>query len=371
MIGLAGTDLVLPAIPVLPLELPGGVSVAQWVLAAFAAGTGLGLLIFGELGTRYHIGNLLIVSLVGYGVVSVLATFAVSLYELSFWRFIQGLIASAPAVFAPVMINTMYAKHSAIAMLGRLGSIESMAPALAPILGAWLLTLYGWKASFYLTALVAFVLAAIWAVRWQTRQSFEHTQRSSSGYRALLRNGKFMRYSLSQAFTLGALLIIVFAAPTIIVGSMQGDLSDFVTMQVLGISLFVVSANYSHKLVARYGDVPVILAGSILTALGCCGLVVLGLIAPTAIVWLWVLFLFVNLGLGLRGPPGFYLALLAAGDNESRGSALVVLMVMLTTAVGTAVVAPYIESGLLPVSLVASCVSLLSIALLLLPKKIS
>lgn len=37
-LGLAGTDLVLPAVPVLPRELGGTIASAQLVIAAFTAG---------------------------------------------------------------------------------------------------------------------------------------------------------------------------------------------------------------------------------------------------------------------------------------------------------------------------------------------
>ena len=62
VVGLAGTDLVLPAIPDLPADLSGDLAASQLVLAAFAAGTGIGLLGYGELGTRCKLGNLLVAS---------------------------------------------------------------------------------------------------------------------------------------------------------------------------------------------------------------------------------------------------------------------------------------------------------------------
>ena len=52
VVALAGTDLVLPAIPSLPEHLGGDLQPSQWVLAAFAAGTGVGLLVYGEAGTH-------------------------------------------------------------------------------------------------------------------------------------------------------------------------------------------------------------------------------------------------------------------------------------------------------------------------------
>ncbi len=362
VIGLAGTDLVLPAIPMLPTYLGGDLKAAQWVLAAFALGTAIGLLMYGELGSRFKIGNLLVVSLLSYATISYISTYATSLFELSFLRFFQGVVAAGPAVFAPVMVKSMFESRAAIAMLGRIGSLESVTPALAPILGAWLLEMFGWKASFYITAITALLLSIIWLLSKKTRQGFGYSQNSTEGYFSLVKNRSFIRHALSQAFTLGALIVIVFAAPTVITTTMNGKLSDFITMQVIGVAFFIVSANTSHKLVERFGDEIVITFGSALSALGCIAIFSLGLFSSKpSVELLWSFFVCVNLGFGIRAPVGFYKALQSAGTNESRGSALIVLFIMLTVAIGTALVAPFIEEGLVYVGAIAASISIASV----------
>jgi len=72
---------------------------------------------------------------------------------------------------------------------------------------------------------------------------------------------------------------------------------------------------------------------------------------------LWILFAVVNLGLGVRGPPGFYQAIIASGGNDARGAALVILLVFATTSIGTALLAPFITLGLLPLAATAAVVS--------------
>lgn len=362
--GLAATDLVLPAIPILPSVVAGTAESAQWVLAGFALGTGVGLLIFGELGSRYRIVDLLIASLLAFAVLSVAATRVGSLVELSAVRFFQGIAASAPAVYAPVMVKILYDGPRAIAMLGRIGSIESIAPAIAPIAGLALLSAWGWKSSFYVLAAVATLLAAVWLARRDLRSRFGRIESGAGGYVELLGNGPFLRYALSQACTLGGLLIIVFSAPKVIVSGLDGRLSDFIVMQVLGISFFVIAANMTGVFTRWWGDERTILYGSTLSALGCAGILVMAILGVTAIPLLWCLFVLVNLGLGIRGPAGFYKALLASAENDSRGSALVILLIMLIAGGGTAVVAPRIEEGLLPVATVAALVSAASVAIL-------
>jgi MFS family permease len=121
ILGIAGTDLVLPAIPTMPRELGGTPALAQMVLAAYAAGTLVGLLTFGELGARFSPRRLMIWSLGLFALTSILAVFAPTLEWLVALRFAQGAFGSGPAVFAPGFIHSLYTGDKAAAMFGRLG----------------------------------------------------------------------------------------------------------------------------------------------------------------------------------------------------------------------------------------------------------
>lgn len=368
VLGIAGTDLVLPAVPGLPAALGGTAEAAQLVLAAFVAGAGLGLLLFGELGARFDQPRLLAASLAAYGLVSAAASQAGSLDALIALRFVQGAAGAAASVFAPGIIRAGFAPSRAVKAIGVLGSVESLVPALAPIAGLWLLTRYGWQGSFDLLAILSLVLAlAVAGLRGRFPRTVVPVR--TGGYRTLLRDPVFLRYALSQAFTLGGLLTFVFGAPAVIVGSLGGTLGDFVVMQLCGIAFFIAGASFAGRLAARFGTEPVILFGTALSAAGGAGLLAYGLLGETAPGMLPFLFVPMNLGLGLRGPPGFLLAVLASHGDDARGSALVILFILLTAAAGTAIAAPFIARGLAPLASIAAGISLASLAcLFLLPR---
>ena len=373
IIGLAGIDLVLPAIPSLPNHINGSLEGAQLVLASFAAGTAFSLLIFGELGARFNQRILLIGALTLYANLSFLAALCESINQLITVRFFQGLASSAPAVFAPGMIKAMFDEKGALKAIGLMGSIESLTPAFAPVIGAWLLTFADWRASFFLTTVLALALATtiffIGSTSLKTTSKESDTRQGKQGYLSLFSNREFLRQGLSHACTLGGLLIFVFGAPTVITISMNGSLSTFVIMQLIGISLFVVSANLSGQLVAMFGHENMILFGSTLTALGCILIALFAIFGNNDPTWLWLLFAPVNLGLGLRGPPGFYQAVVASGNNDSRGAALLILFILGVAAIGTAAVSQFISLGLQPLSLASAFVSVSSLILLIALKK--
>lgn len=364
VLGIAGTDLVLPAIPGLPAALGGTPAAAQLVLAAFVAGAGLGLLLFGELGARFDQPRLLALSLFAYAAVSALCARAGSLELLIGLRFLQGAAGAAAAVFAPGFIRAGFAGEKAVRALGLLGSIESIVPALAPVAGIWLLHWWGWQGSFDVVAILAFVLAVLIAAM---RDRFPTPARATrtGGYGALLRDPVFLRYALSQAFTLGGLLTFVFGAPVVITVSMGGTLVHFIAMQVTGIVFFAVSANYAGRLATRFGTERMILSGSALSAAGALGILAYALAGGNWPPMLAILFVPVNLGLGLRGPPGFMQAVIAAHGDDARGAALVILFILLAAAGGTAAAAPFILAGLPALAAFAAAISVASVVCLL------
>jgi len=364
VLGIAATDLVLPAIPSLPTTLYGTPAQAQFVLAAYVAGTGIGLLAFGELGARISPRRLLPASLLLFAITSFAAVLAQSINTLIAIRFVQGAAGAAAAVFAPGIIRALYPGTQAVGALGRLGSIEALVPALAPIAGAWLLHVFDWKASFVVVGSLALLLATVLIAMRGSMPTIVRPVAQGS-YLALLTNAAFLRLALSQACTLGGLLVVVFSAPAVIVGSMNGALRDFVIMQVTGVAFFIVAANMSNRLVTRFGATRTILGGSILSALGGCGILVYALVSGAHPLALALLFIPMNLGLGFRGPPGFLHAVLASNGDDSRGAALVILAILLVTALGTAITAPLITLGLVPVATMAAAISCGSVLLLM------
>jgi len=350
VLGLMGTDLVLPAVPFLPEALGGDPAQAQLVLAAYVAGTCAGLLAYGALGDRFATGRLVAVSLLGTAAVSAACAATEEIGLLIALRALQGAVAAGPAVFAPGIVRALFDQTRAVRALGLLGSIEALAPALAPILGAWLLAFGGWRLPFMVIAAAALALAAAIGTTGALPQV---GRRPRGGYAHLLCDPSFLRYALSHAFVLGGLLTFVFGMPAVFVRALGGSLADFITMQVCGIASFMLAANLAGGLAGRFGAERVIAAGTGLAALGAAAMLIHGALGGTDPLAIAALFVPINAGLGLRGPPGFYRAVLAARGDDARGSALVVLAILAVTAGGTAAAAPVIEQGLVPLASIA------------------
>jgi predicted MFS family arabinose efflux permease len=366
-VSLAGTDLVLPAVTQLPGRFATSEANAQLVLAAYVGGSGFGLLLFGQLADHFERKALLVSSLAGFTLASFGCALSPSIGVLIALRFVQGAAAAAAPVFGPGIIRQLFNDRAAVRAIGFLGSVESLVPALAPVLGVALLAHFGWWSLFELLALLAALAAILIMVVGLPREEPASSARGS--YMQLLTDRTFLRYALSQAMTLGGLIAFVFGAPIVIVETMGGTLNDFIVMQIINIAGFIITANLTARIAERFGTENVILFGTGLAAVGALALLAYGLTGGTNSLMLPVLFTPMAIGLGLRGPVGFYRGIVASGSNNARGSALIVFFIFMMTTLGTVVAAPFITKGLAALALVVSGIHILSVALLLLLPK--
>ncbi len=363
VVGLAGIDLVLPGVPAFTQRFGVSVETGQAVIAAYVAGYALGLLAFGAATDRVSRSTLLIAAACGFAGASAVLAVITSPELIIAMRGLQGVCAAAPAVFTPAIVKALYDEAGATRALGALASAESLAPALAPILGVALLAWGGWPAPFLTLAVaggagaLAFIL-----LRRRLPERARHSRKAS--YRALLGSPVFLRYALSQAACLGGLLTFVFAAPAVIVGALGGAPRDFIVMQIVGITGFILAANGAEALTRRFGAERVITGGTALMGVAAVGLTLYGLSGGTALWALYALAIPFNAGLGFRGPPGFLRAIMASGGADDRASSLVIVLSMGAAAGATAAVAPLLNIGLAAAAAASAAFTVAAMALL-------
>jgi len=358
VLALAGVDLVLPAIPNFPDIFTTSVARSQYVIAAFVAGTCLGLFVFASFAKYFDRRTLFAGSLFAYAIVSFLATLTSNIDILIGVRFIQGAASSGAAVLAPGLVRRLFSESGAIRAASAMGSIESLVPAFAPIAGAWLYTAYGWEMSFYVTAVLTLLVCVFVAVKPGIFPAGKpERDRNPKGYIKLLKNGAYVRYSLGHSLVLASLLSFVFSAPAVIENTMGGDINDFIIMQIAGISTFIIVSNLSGWLAAHLNVEKIIWTGTIVSVIGGSVLTLYALYGPNDPGDLVYMFWILNVGLAIRGGPGFMRAIMSAGDDDERASALMILGIFGIASAATAIVAQFLEYGL-----IASAVGTLSLS---------
>jgi len=170
---------------------------------------------------------------------------------------------------------------------------------------------------------------------------------SRGTYWALFQNAAYLRHAVGFSLVLGGLVVFVFAAPVVVVKSMGGTIAGFIILQVVGVSTFIACANSSSFVAARIGTESAVALGTALALLSGLGFLGYALAGGNSPAWLIPFWIPMNVGMGLRGPTGYVAAIAAAGSNDARAAALIGLFITATIAIGTALVAPFLDSGLI------------------------
>ncbi len=155
-------DSMLPALPEIGAQLsPDDVNRAQLILTSFVLGMGIGTFFTGPLSDAFGRKPVIYGGVALYIAASAVAWTSSSLELVLAARVAQGLGAAGPRVVAMAVIRDLYsgrimARIISIAML-----LFTLVPAVAPMLGAGVIALFGWRGIF-----VSFILFAVIVCVW-------------------------------------------------------------------------------------------------------------------------------------------------------------------------------------------------------------
>lgn len=356
-------DLYLPAVPLLQRSLGIDVTLAQATVAVFLAGLAASQLLWAEAMTRLgprrsvHLGVWLLV------LGSVGCALAPNIELLLAMRLLQGVAAGAATVVAPSVVRATLSDADAVRGIATISMVESIVPAAGPVLGAALLLHTDWRGLFWmLSALTLLVLPFVVRVTPHELPGLDRAVDASYG--RIVSNRKYRRLALSHALCVGAVLTFVASAPQLMVNALGLGASAFATLQVLGVAAFMVMASQSGRISKRIGPARAVQGGAWVQVSLCAVLLLASLVVKlpfAAVVVFWCGFCG---ALAVRGPSAFSEALSVPPVQMGRASAMLVLAILLAGAVGTQLVAPFMDGRSatpLAVALLTLCV--VSIAL--------
>ncbi len=157
-------DSMLPALPEIGAELsPGDLNKAQLILTSFVLGMGIGTFFTGPISDAVGRKPVIYGGVVLYILASAVAWASSSLELVLAARVAQGLGAAGPRVVAMAIIRDLFAGREMARIISIAMMIFTLVPAIAPLLGAGVIALVGWRGIF-----VSFILFALVIVIWMT-----------------------------------------------------------------------------------------------------------------------------------------------------------------------------------------------------------
>ncbi|MBL9051501.1 MAG: multidrug effflux MFS transporter [Tabrizicola sp.] len=155
-------DGMLPALPEIAETLsPAAPNAAQLVVTSFVLGMGLGTLFAGPLSDAFGRKRVILVGSGLYCLAALACYFAPSLEILLAARVLQGLAAAAPRTVSIAMVRDLFSGREMARIMSFAMMIFTIVPAIAPLMGAGIMSLGGWHSIFL--AYIAFSgLTMLW-----------------------------------------------------------------------------------------------------------------------------------------------------------------------------------------------------------------
>lgn len=213
-------DLYLPAFPQIAEGLGSTPAQVALSLSSYFIGMAVGQLFYGPLLDRYGRKKPLFCGLLLFLFATVGCAFAPSVEALIALRFLQALGGCVAQVGAMTMVRDFFPIHEAAKVMSLLLLILSVSPLLAPSIGSFLATAFGWQ---WIFAILGAISAAILALAMRGLPE-GHAPDPSVSLRPLpilktfleiLRHPNFHVHALAGAFCFSGLFLYVAGSPII------------------------------------------------------------------------------------------------------------------------------------------------------------
>lgn len=212
--------------------------------------------------------------LLGFGIFtlgSIYACFANTIHEIWGARFIQGIgggcaVPVALATFRDLFDNKRYVQWVTV-----MGLVLSIAPAFAPMVGAFVAENLNWHYNFILIAFLSLILFATLLFRVpETHLKSQNIvlKKIIQDYKILVSTREFMMYSLISSCTLGGLFAFIVTSPFVYLTLTDFTPKEFSYIIALGVVGFMLGGLLNRQLILRYSSYKILRAGLIITLIG-------------------------------------------------------------------------------------------------------
>lgn len=151
-------DLYAPSMPNIQLSLHASVTAVQYSITVAMLGVALGCICFGILFERIGNRKILLLSLSGFFIVSLLAALSTNIGMLLTLRFMQGFLVSAVSIGSRLLVLDTFTDKKYYTVMVYTAVAYSLGPILGPFIGGWVQYGFGWRANFVVYALVAVII---------------------------------------------------------------------------------------------------------------------------------------------------------------------------------------------------------------------
>ncbi len=214
-----GMIVVVPTLAAVADRYGVGQGRAQFLIAAYLFGLGVGQPVVGALSDRYGRRPVILAGFGLFTAASVACALATGFTALLLCRLLQALGVSVGTVGSRAIVRDTHDALGTVRALGFIGAAMGIAPVLGPLIGGALTTWLGPQSVFFVSAGLGLLVTVAMALRLtETRQVtglLQERQHWLTSYRDLLGSRVFVGYTLMYAFLQGCFFAFLAVAAVV------------------------------------------------------------------------------------------------------------------------------------------------------------
>lgn len=218
-----GIDLYAPSFPDLVNAFQTTPRWIQLSIPSYLIGYALGLVILGPIADHYGIRKVIFIGITTYLIFCMLSTFTTSIYTFLTFRIFQGFGAASIGVIWPPLLSSFFSRKELAIKMSYISIGYRISPLIAPLIGGYLLVLFGWEANFYFLSLyLLFIFAPLMLIVPRHPRRIESDTKKSmyKHYITLLRRPNFLNIGICLAIPYAIFIIFIIIGPFFIQDSL-------------------------------------------------------------------------------------------------------------------------------------------------------
>lgn len=262
------TDFYLPAMPEMANDLGANSGEVDFTISGFLIGFSLGQLFWGALSDKYGRRLPVAVGLLLFVIGSAGCALSHSVEAMILWRILQAVGACAGVVLSRAMVRDLYHGPRAAQMLSTLIAVMAIAPLLGPIVGGQIAAIAGWRAIFWLLAVVGILT---FAALFTLPETLPHQRRRTDPllgafrrYAQLLMHRRILGYAGVGAFFYSGMYAYIAGTPFAFITFYRVPAEYYGLLFGSGIVGIVVTNLINARLVHRFGMDRILVNGTFL-----------------------------------------------------------------------------------------------------------
>jgi DHA1 family bicyclomycin/chloramphenicol resistance-like MFS transporter len=258
-------------------------------------------------------------------------------------------------VLARAVVRDLYSGVRAGRELSLMGSIQAVAPIVAPVIGGMLQTAFGWRASFILLMVFAVLIGSATArllpETLHKRAQGPFSPRAMAGlFRSVLQRRSFVSHLGILTTTFVGLYAWVSGASIVIQGVYRLSPFAFGFTYAVGSSGYLLGTSIAARIVTRLGLNRMIGIGTATMAAGGLGMAAVVACGLGGVGWLVVTMTVYLAGMGLSTPQTMAAALTPFPDRAGTASSLLGFSQQTSGAIAAAAIGAYLGRSAWPVA---------------------